>query len=381
MTDASALWTNDTSARRAQVNMMDVLKTGTSAAKVHPFKMVSDFMQIARGPGKLTFDEYINYRLYDRELYPDNDARMRFLSERRHWPLCNQCSDPDWKGATEDKWIAELMLREASIRTTNTLAIVGGGIRNYGRTPLILDPNRFAEFMAARTEPTFAKVNGGLGSEGATRILPLGDGRYNVAGIGETSAVGLFNVLRSAPGAYLLQDELVHHPEVSALIGDRIATIRAISFVVAGKVHTPLTVLKLPVGSNIADNFWRNGNLVADLDEKTGTIRRVVRGMGPEQEEITHHPDTSKALIGQTLPMWSDILDVIKETGRLYAPVGFQSMDITITKDGPTVVEVNTGSSFVLSQVARGEGFLSNEVLELFMRAGAQIDTKKLKLD
>lgn len=381
MTDASVLWTNDTSARRAEANMMDVLKTGTSAAKVHPFKMVSDFMQIARGPGKLTFDEYVNYRLYDRELYPENDARLRFLSERRQWPLCNQISDPHWRAATEDKWIAEMMLREASLRTTQTLAIVGGELRGYGRTPLIRDANRFAEFMATRNAPTFAKVNGGLGSEGATRILPLGDGRYDVAGIGETSAQDLFTVLCSAPGAYLLQEELVHHPEVSALIGDRIATIRAISFVIKGEVHTPLTVLKLPTGANIADNFWRDGNLVADVDEKTGTIRRVVRGMGPEQEEVTHHPDTSKALIGQVLPMWSEVLEMIQETGRLYAPVGFQSMDISITKDGPTVVEVNTGTSFVLSQVARGEGFLSNEVLDLFLRAGAKIDTKKLKLD
>jgi len=381
MTDASALWINDTSARRGQVNMMDVLKNGTSAAKVHPFKMVGDFMQIARGPGKLTFDEYVNYRLYDRELYPDNDARLRFLSERRQWPLCHQCSDQDWKGATEDKWIAELMLREASIRTTKTLAVVGGEPRAYGRTPLITNADKFAEFMATRDAPTFAKVNGGLGSEGATRIVPLGDGRYDVAGIGETGAPELFTLLCSAPGAYLLQEELVHHPEVAALIGDRIATIRAISFVIKGEVHTPLAVLKLPTGANIADNFWRPGNMVADVDEKNGTIRRVVRGMGPDQELVTHHPDTGKALIGAVLPMWSEVLEMIRETGRLYAPVGYQSLDITITEDGPTIVEVNTGSSFVLSQVARGEGFLSNEVLDLFMRAGATIDTKKLKLD
>ena len=136
----------------------------------------------------------------------------------------------------------------------------------------------------------------------------------------------------------------------------------------------------MPVGDNIADNYWRPGNLVADIDEKTGAIRRVVRGKGPDLETLTHHPDSGALLVGQTLPMWSELMSLVHDTGRLYAPLGYQSLDVTIAKDGPTVVEVNSGSSFMLSQIARGEGFLTDKVLDLFMRAGAQIDTKKLNV-
>ncbi len=381
MTDATALHAQDIQQSRARKNSMDILKAGTGAAKLHPFKMVRDFLPVARGPGRLTFAEYVDYRLYDRDLYPDNDQRMRFLSDRLHWPLCYMCSDRKWDATTEDKWIAEVMLREADIQTTRTVAVTGGSARSYGKTPHFTDASEFKNFMAARTEPLFAKINGGVGSEGATRIVPLGDNRYNVAGAGDMDIDGVYSTLQSADGAYLLQEELVHHPDIRAMMGPRIATIRAVSFVINGKVHTPYTVLKIPTGENIADNFWRAGNLVADVDEQTGMIGRVVRGKGPQTEELTHHPDTGATLTGRSIPMWDKVREVIEQTGSLYVPVGYQSLDIAITADGPTVVEVNTGSSFTLPQIAKGTGFLTDEVIGLFEQAGAKIDKRKLNLN
>lgn len=378
MTDASALWTTDIAEHRAESPVTDLLKSAASAARKHPFALVADFLKVTRGPGKLTFDEYVNYRLYDRALYPDDKARLRFLSEKRHWPLCYQCSDKAWDATTEDKWIAEVLLREAGLRATETVAVVGGGPRNYGRAPHLRDADAFAAFMAERSAPLFAKVNGGLGSEGATRIVPLGDGRFEVARLGTVDAATLFTNLNGAPAPYLLQEELVHHPRMTELAGERIATIRAISFVVDGAVHTPIAVLKMTAGGNIADNYWRSGNLVADLDESTGEIRRAVRGMGPDLETVTHHPDTGAALVGARLPLWPEVRALTRAVGELYAPVKYQSLDIAITADGPAVVEVNTGSSFMLSQVAKGEGFLTDEVIDLFRRAGATLDTKKL---
>ena len=217
MTDASALFAKDVTSHRGAISPMDMLKRATDGAKKHPFSLVADFRKIARGPGKLSFEEYVNFRLYDRELYPDNDSRLRFLSDRRHWPLCHQCSPKGWDATTEDKWIAELLLRETGLRTTNTLAVVGGTARTYGRTPHFVDPVTFKSFMAERTAPIFAKVNGGLGSEGATRIVPLGDDQFDVAGLGCIDSARLFSALCAAPAPYLLQDELIHHPEMTAL--------------------------------------------------------------------------------------------------------------------------------------------------------------------
>jgi hypothetical protein len=232
--------------------------------------------------------------------------------------------------------------------------------------------------MAGRDAPLFAKVNGGIGSEGATCIRPLADNRFDVAGLGEVGAIELFNALTGAPAPYLLQEELRHHPDMGALFGPRIGTIRAISFVAGGEVHTPITVMKLTAGGNVADNFWRAGNMLADIDRDTGEIRRVVRGKGPSLEILDTHPETGAALAGARMPMWDEVKRLACEVGALYAPVKYQSLDIAITESGPTVVEVNTGSAFNLHQIARGEGFYSDEVIDLFRRCGAKIDTARL---
>ncbi len=379
MAYASVLWKNDIQKHRREPDKEAALRDATGAAGKRPFALMMDYRKIAKGPGKLTFQEYVDYRLYDRAAFPDDDARMRFISERIHWPLCYQCSDRKWDAATEDKWISELMVREAGLATTRTLAVVGGMGRRYGRTPHLDSEEAFAGFMAERTAPVFAKINGGIGSEGATRIVPLGDGQFDVAGLGKVGAATVYRNLTGAPAPYLLQDELRHHPDMAALFGPRIGTIRAISFVADGVVHTPITVLKLTAGDNIADNFWRDGNMLADIDRDTGVVRRVVRGKGPSLEVLDTHPETGATMAGAVLPMWDEVKRLAQEVGALYAPVKYQSLDIAITEDGPTVVEVNTGSAFNLHQIARGEGFFSNEVLDLFRRCGAKIETTRLK--
>jgi hypothetical protein len=57
---------------------------------------------------------------------------------------------------------------------------------------------------------------------------------------------------------------------------------------------------------------------------------------------------------------------------RIFAPLRFQSWDIALTESGPVVVEVNPGSSFVLSQIASGNGFLTDEFLEFLLETGCK---------
>jgi hypothetical protein len=71
------------------------------------------------------------------------------------------------------------------------------------------------------------------------------------------------------------------------------------------------TVWKIPVGTNIADNFWRPGSLLADVDQDDGRVRRVVRGVGAEQAEVELHPDTGQRLRDVTLPDWPRLKSLV----------------------------------------------------------------------
>jgi hypothetical protein len=45
-------------------------------------------------------------------------------------------------------------------------------------------------------------------------------------------------------------------------------------------------------------------------------------------------------------------------------------MDIALTSDGPMLIEINTGGSFDLPQLASGRGFLTDDVCEFFRDCG-----------
>lgn len=113
-----------------------------------------------------------------------------------------------------------------------------------------------------------------LKDEGAMNIIHLGGDKFRATGFGDLTAQELFKTMSQAPSAYLNQKELNHHPKMEKLFGKRIGTIRAMTF--------------------IADNFWHDGNMLADIDEKTGRIRRVITGTGPQMKTLDHHPETKK---------------------------------------------------------------------------------------
>ena len=378
MSETLKLWENDTHLHMAGSNFSEMLKSSAEHVTKSPFALALDWRKVKRAPGKIKFDEYLDFQVYDRARFENERDRRRFLSDALHWKLCYQCSDRKWDAATEDKWISEVLLRQSGIETTETLAMIGGPDRSYGRTPKLTDAAQFAGMIKEIGAPVFAKLNGGIGSRGATSITHMGGDTFRATGFGEMSGKALFEAMQQAPSAYLLQKELNHHPEMAKLFGKRIGTIRAMTFIADNEIRTPFTVLKLPAPGNIADNFWREGNMLADIDPKTGRIRRLITGTGPKMKVLDHHPETKQRVTDVILPMWEEVLTMVTDVARLYSPVKHQSVDLAITENGPTIVEVNTGGSFYLPQMASGKGMLTDEFIDTLRGAGGVLNTSKL---
>src|SRR3546814_6651643 len=65
-----------------------------------------------------------------------------------------------------------------------------------------------------------------------------------------------------------------------------------------GGPRLTLTTWKISAGGNVADNYWREGNLLAKLDQKTGRILHCTTGLGPRYRTVEHHPRTGMPLAG-----------------------------------------------------------------------------------
>ncbi|MGH6890712.1 MAG: sugar-transfer associated ATP-grasp domain-containing protein [Dongiaceae bacterium] len=346
------------------VAMMQFAKAETGKSEIAQAKEV---FRLRRGDGMISFDEYYLYRLYDDRLYTP-ETRAMFLSEHTHWPLCEKCADLRWRATTEDKWLAYTLLEEFGQRVPRTLAVVDRSQRNFAKTRKLTSAAELAAFLESAALPIFAKPNGELGSFGAFVIERFADGQVQIDQNRRMSSEELFAKVLGER-TYLLQEVVRNHPDIAAF-AKFVPTIRTMNLVWPDRVDVPFTIVKIPVGDNIADNYWRKGNLIADIDPASGEIRRVVSGKGATFRLHETHPETGQRLIGFKIPMWHDVLEANLACARAFAPVRYQSLDIAVTPDGPSIIEINSGGSFMLPQIASGRGFLTPEVRRFFEHCG-----------
>jgi hypothetical protein len=340
-------------------------KSGRSA-----FKLGREFMRLQKGRGKLTLVEYVRYALYDNERYTDAD-KDRFIGEALHWPITSETSDRTWDAATEDKWMANLILDHGGYRVPETVAVIDRSGRNYGRTPCLTDAGALAGFLANAPLPLFGKVLRGVASLGAFIVEGADATHIHLTGRAPI-AHEAFLAEFVGDNAYVLQSLVKNHPEMDRFTGHT-ATVRMVTMVRGNDVFVPFAVLKLPGADNIADAFWRPGNIACNLDPQTGAILRVTTQDGIDIVEHEAHPESGVPMLGEVLPLWDEMRRVTKEAALMFAPVRYQSLDVAITADGPSIIEINTGGGWDLPQNASGEGFLTDEVVETFKEMGCTL--------
>ena len=328
--------------------------------------MAREYLRLARGRGRLTLQEYVHFRVYDPRL--SDDERSRFVSERLHWPIVHQCNDVTWQGSVEDKWLCARLLDGAGLPTPSILAAIDTTERTYPGTPTIRTASALRELILAHCRDgmsLFCKPVGSLASFGAFVATAAEPDRLCVEGEGWISYDACLAEF-IGDERYLVQPVQRNHPFLGQYT-DSLATVRVYLMHTDTGVMLPFAALKLAAPGNIADNYWRPGNLVCDVDPATGLIRTARTRHEFGTTDHVEHPDTGARLVGETLPMWCRIVRLARECANIFAPVRYKSMDIAILEDGPSVIEINTGGAFNIPQFARGRGFLADEVLD-FLR-------------
>jgi hypothetical protein len=187
-------------------------------------------------------------------------------------------------------------------------------------------------------------------------------------------------VTRHFAAGYLFQRRLTPHPLVRAIAGDRLATVRIMTMCGADGPHILRAAWKIPGGDNIADNFWRPGNLLASLDLATGRVVRVVVGSGLAQRELTHHPDTGARLVGIAVPLWREIIELALEAPKSLRQVPLIGWDMAATERGAVIVEPNYTPDFGLPQLADRRGMLDGPFKGILAACKAESRAAKRQL-
>jgi hypothetical protein len=342
----------------------DLAKCMAHARKNHGKSYLGQVIEMAKlafAPMKLTPEEYYAYRLYDDKQYSEAE-KYGFIGRRAQPAIHARANDIGWWGIAHDKLAFDAVLRGLRLPRAQIHAIYHPN-RMHGTVPVIRHHEALAEYL--RTDmpyPFFAKPVLGMHSVGIAKVIGIDrDADELIIANAPPAKVQHFadEIVAYGTGGYMFQECLKPHVMIEEMCGARLSTVRVLVALTAQGPEILRCMWKIPAGRNVADNFWRAGNILAAIDTETGRVQRAVQGTGPEQVWIDRHPDTEIPIQGAVLPDW-ETLKKLAVVGALSIPqLRLQAWDVAMTDRGPVLLELNVGGDFTLPQIATGRPMMS----------------------
>jgi hypothetical protein len=335
--------------------------------KQSPLKIMRDYVGLSFGPGRVSFKDYTQLRLFDPEFWADADRRA-VIGQRRGVEIHQQVNfRHEWWGLFDNKIAMTSYLAAYGFPTIPVLATYCPDLgtasvhvaRNAGELRRVL--------VDEASYPMFGKPVEGLqslGSVGLRRYVPQSGCVETTDGRVIALDAIVADIVRHYADGYMLQKFASPHSAIRALCGDRLPTIRMVTLNLEGGAKLFRACWKVPAGGNVADNYWRAGNLLAQLDLAHGTVKRVLSGAGLALAHHTVHPDTKVDMIGFRIPHWDAMVAMVTEAARVMRHVPLIGWDVAALEDGPVIVEMNERPDFVLPQLADARGVLDAELTE-----------------
>ncbi len=147
-----------------------------------------------------------------------------------------------------------------------------------------------------------------------------------------------------------------------------------------GKLVLHRATWNIPVAANIANNRWREGNILVAHPE-TGEVTRVVRGIAVETTELENHPDTGQDLKGFRLPDWEAMKATCLAAAATFPPLWLQGWDVALSDRGPVLFEMEgDGGGAQMTQHAQGRSPLDAEFVAFLKRWKKAAVDRRLRL-
>jgi Sugar-transfer associated ATP-grasp len=368
---ADAAERSPTGPPKPAIDLAEAFSAATVSSGKSTGQLLREIVALWCGPGRLTPREYFYYRLHDKR-YTDAERR-RFRGRAAQLRINRRTRSFPWTLVANDKLLFYAVTQGLGYPTPGVLAVYHPS-RAFGRAAGLRDAAELAAFLREGMRyPCFAKPVLGMYSYGGHAIMSVDragdalrfwDGRST--GIDEFTGT----LDRSDRGGYLFQEFREPHPAIAALCGPRLATVRLVVTFRSSGPAVFRAVWKVPTGINVADNFWRPGNVLCALDPASGTVRRAIRGYGAALEELEVHPDSGAPLLGFTLPCWHELVALTLDAARSFVSLRLQAWDVAVCPDGPLLVELNAGGDYNLPQLATGQGIMDEAFAELLAECG-----------
>lgn len=153
----------------------------------------------------------------------------------------------------------------------------------------------------------------------------------------------------------LCEETLTQCKEMKEFNDTSINTLRVVSLVQAnGKVKIMGGLLRVGRKGKIADNFHHQG-ICAFIEPSTGIVSTT--GVDKNNKRYVIHPDSGKKIVGFEVPIWNEIVKIVKQAALVVPNMRYVGWDVVITEDYKVaLVEGNSGADPDAEQITTKEG-------------------------
>jgi hypothetical protein len=138
----------------------------------------------------------------------------------------------------------------------------------------------------------------------------------------------------------LFESYIEQSPEYAKFNTSSVNTVRTWVLQTEQSIKVIGAYFRIGRSESLTDN-GDGGGIMCPIDIKTGTLDKGLLTSTPHREELTHHCDNHTQLEGIILPGWQDIIYCSCETLRKLPNTRFTGLDVSMTRDGPVVIEIN----------------------------------------
>ena len=236
---------------------------------------LADIARLCLRNHKLNVEEYYELCLYDEDL--PAEEKLKFIGSRKIRQISSAIyRDNNFWGVLCDKVAFGAMMKGLGFRAAETLGVFSATHSAPG-IECLRSAEDVASFLRRHADiKLFAKPNSAYQSLGSMAIDRVIGGRLQLA---DGSEVPLDDFVRfvttgAFADGYLFQARVQPHPEIQRICGNRVATVRFLTAYADQEPHIVRAVIKIPAGDSMADNYWRQGNTIAEIDLEERVVHR-----------------------------------------------------------------------------------------------------------
>lgn len=269
-----------------------------------------------------------------------------------------EAMQPEYAKLLQHKVYTATILKQAKIKVSSPIGIIkaGGAVGN----PIQPDIKLHDLFTDSSRKAYFCKPIDGFQSRDCYKVEY--DCGFKLNGKSFSSTEAFETLLNHSIEPYIEQ-----HPALNKLYANAVNTIRIVSISHNNKISIFYSCIMIGSEGSFVSGIPLGG-IVVGIDKKNGVLCTPGhKSKKPNFGKLTHHPDTGIQLQGFQIPMWEEVIQLVKDAHQVLGDIHSIGWDIAITPMGPIIVEANNDWGTMVAE------YISDNHLASFKRFFTQV--------